>query len=190
MRLFGPPSRSGRETWGIARLNALAPDDARIELLACCGSAAWAQRMVEARPFADLVALKHEASRASDSLTERDWLEAFAAHPRIGEKADGTSAAQPRRGQNEIDARGWSSEEQSRVESAGVNTLEALAEANRVYEAKHGFIYIVCATGKGAEEMLALLQERAQNDRRTEVVRASEEQRKITDLRLEKLVVP
>jgi allantoicase len=176
LRLFGPTSRSGRETWGIARLNALAPDDARAELLACCGSAAWAQRMVEARPFSDLAALKHQASRTSDSLTERDWLEAFAAHPRIGEK--------------KRDARGWSSEEQSRVESAGPNTLEALAEANRVYEAKHGFIYIVCATGRGAEEMLALLQERAQNDRRTEVVRASEEQRKITDLRLEKLVVP
>jgi OHCU decarboxylase len=142
--------------------------------------------MAEVRPFSSLAALKDEAARAADALTERDWLEAFAAHPRIGERRDGTSAAPPRLGQTQV----WSAEEQSRVEAAGAVTLAALAEANRAYEAKHGFIYIVCATGKGAEEMLALVQERAQNDRRTEIAKASEEQRKITDLRLEKLVLP
>ena len=174
LRLYGPPSPRGREAWGMMRLNALAPDDARAELLACCGAAAWARRMTDARPFADLSSVKLEASRAADVLTERDWLEAFAAHPRIGESA----------------ARGWSAQEQSGVEAAPPTTLAALADANRAYEARHGFLYIVCATGKSAEQMLGLLQERLQNDRRTELTRAAEEQRKITDLRLEKLVHP
>jgi allantoicase len=173
LRLFGAPSPAGREHWGIDCLNALPPDDARRELLACCGSTVWAHRMADARPFRDLAALKLEATRAGDALTERDWLEAFAAHPRIGEMRDGT----------------WSAEEQSRVGSSSTATREALAEANRAYEAKHGFLYIVCATGKSAEEMLAIVRERGQNDRKTEVARASEEQRKITDLRLEKLVL-
>jgi len=175
LRLFGTPSRTGREAWGIARLNALSPDEARAELLACCGSSAWAERMAAARPLRDLASTKAEAARAAEGLAERDWLEAFGAHPRIGEKKG--------------DARGWSAEEQSKVADADKGTLDALAEANRAYEAKHGFVYIVCATGKTAEAMLALARERLQGDRAGEVVRASEEQRLITDLRLEKLVL-
>jgi len=175
LRLFGTPSRAGREAWGIARLNALSPEDARVELLACCGSSAWAERMVAARPLRDLASTRAEAARAAEGLGERDWLEAFGAHPRIGEKKG--------------DARGWSAEEQSKVADADKATLDALAEANRAYEAKHGFVYIVCATGKTAEAMLALARERLQGDRAREVVRASEEQRLITNLRLEKLVL-
>jgi allantoicase len=175
LRLFGTPSRAGREAWGIARLNALAPHEARDELLACCGSAAWAQRMWAARPYRDMAAAKAAAKAAAEGLTEHDWLEAFAAHPRIGESRQ--------------DARGWSSQEQSRVSEAGAETLDALAEVNRAYEAKHGFAYIVCATGKTAEQMLALARERLQGDRAREVARAAEEQRQITDLRLEKLVL-
>jgi allantoicase len=174
LRLFGPPGPAGREAWGVTRLDGLAPHDARAELLACCGSTVWAATMTDARPFRDLATLEREAARAADALTERDWLEAFAAHPRIGERKS--------------DARGWSSEEQSRALAASPATLEALAEANRAYEAKHGFLYIVCATGKSAEEMLESLRERARSDRATEVIRASEEQRKITGLRLQKLV--
>jgi allantoicase len=175
LRLFGTPSRAGREAWGIARLNALSPEDARVELLACCGSSAWAERMVAARPLRDLASTRAEAARAAEGLEERDWLEAFGAHPRIGEKKG--------------DARGWSAEEQSKVADADKATLDALAEANRAYEAKHGFVYIVCATGKTAEAMLALARERLQGDRAREVVRASEELRLITNLRLEKLVL-
>ncbi len=174
LRLFGPPSQAGREAWGIAHLDALTPHEARTELLACCGSSAWATRMVDARPFRDLPTLKQEAARAADALTERDWLEAFTAHPRIGEK--------------KRDGRGWSAEEQSRVQSAAPSTIEALAEANRAYEARQGFVFIVCATGKTAEEMLETLRERARNDRATEVLRAAQEQRKITELRLAKLL--
>jgi allantoicase len=175
LRLFGTPSRSGREAWGIARLNALSPEEARAELLACCGSSTWAERMVAARPLRDLASTKAEGSRAAEGLTEQDWLEAFGAHPRIGEKR--------------TDARGWSAEEQSKVGDADRATLDALAEANRAYEAKHGFVYLVCATGKTADAMLAVARERIQGERASELVRASEEQRLITDLRLEKLVL-
>ena len=175
LRLFGTPSRAGREAWGMARLNALSPEEARAELRACCGSSTWAERMTAARPWRDLAAAKSEAARVAEGLTEPDWLEAFGAHPRIGEK--------------KADARGWSAEEQAGVGGADRATLDALADANRAYEAKHGFVYIVCATGKTAEEMLALARTRLQGDRAREVVRASEEQRAITDLRLEKLVL-
>ncbi|HEY3820377.1 MAG TPA: allantoicase [Polyangiaceae bacterium] len=174
LRLFGTPSRAGREAWGIARLNALSPEEARGELKACCGSTAWAERMVAARPLRDLASARTEAARAAEGLTEKDWLEAFAAHPRIGEKKS--------------DARGWSAEEQAGVGSADRATLDALAEVNRAYETKHGFVYLVCATGKSADEMLALARARLEGDRARELVRAAEEQRLITDLRLEKLV--
>jgi allantoicase len=176
LRLFGTPSRAGREAWSIARLNALAPAELRGELLACCASAAWTERMSAARPFADLAGLKAEAARAAEGLGERDWLEAFAAHPRIGERAA-------------RDARGWSSQEQARVSGAAAATLEALAQVNREYEAKHGFVYLVCATGRTADELLAIARERLAGDRAGELVRAAAEQRKITELRLEKLVL-
>ena len=176
LRLFGPPSRAGREAWSVARLNALAPDDAHAEMLACCGSTGWAKRMAESRPFRDLASMEADAARAADALGERDWLEAFAAHPRIGEKRGG-------------DARGWSAQEQARVSEASAATLEALAEVNRAYAERFGFTYIVCATGKSAEEMLGLARERLANDRPAELVRAALEQRKITGIRLRKLVL-
>jgi allantoicase len=176
LRLVGTASAAGRQAWGIARLDALAPNEAEAELFACCGSKEWARRMAAARPFGDLARAKAEAGRLADALSEADWLEAFAAHPRIGEKKE------------HADARGWSAQEQARVSDAARATLDALAEVNRAYEAKHGFRYIVCATGKTAEEMLATARERLEGDRTREVARAASEQRKITDLRLEKLV--
>jgi allantoicase len=177
LRLFGTPTPAGREAWGITRLNALPPDEAQAELLECCASTVWAERMSAARPFRDLPAAKIEAARAADGLTERDWLEAFAGHPRIGERRTGLS-----------DPRGWSSQEQAGAAGAAEATRDALAQVNREYEAKHGFVYLVCATGKTAEEMLAGARERLHADRGHELARAAEEQRRITDLRLEKLV--
>ncbi|HEY6459692.1 MAG TPA: 2-oxo-4-hydroxy-4-carboxy-5-ureidoimidazoline decarboxylase, partial [Polyangiaceae bacterium] len=174
LRLFGTPSAAAREAWTIAWLDALAPDDARRELGACCASTAWVERMVEARPFRDLASAKAAAVRAADGLAEKDWLEAFAAHPRIGEK--------------KRDARGWTSQEQARVSEAAKATLDALGEVNRAYEAKHGFVYLVCATGKTADELLAIARQRLEGDRVSELARAADEQRKITELRLEKLV--
>src|SRR5207244_5560051 len=101
-----------------------------------------------------------------------DWLEAFRAHPRIGEKA----------------ASEWSQQEQALVEKASPPQLSALRNANRSYESRFGYIFIVCATGKSTEEMLALIHERLQNDDDKELRIAAEEQRRITQLRLEKLV--
>lgn len=175
LRLFGAPSRAGREAWGIARIDALEPDEARGELSACCASCAWVEAMTGARPFRDLASMKQNAQRAADSLKEADWLEAFAAHPRIGEKKD--------------DARGWASREQSRVSEASRATLDDLARVNREYEARFGFVYIVCAAGRSADEMLATARERLANARSDEILRAASEQRKITELRLEKLVL-
>jgi allantoicase len=175
LRLIGRPSRAGREALGIARVNALTPEDAAAEMLACCGSVAWAKQMVELRPFRDLHHAKAEAGALFVKMTEREWLEAFAAHPRIGEKKS--------------DRRGWSAEEQARVAVARRETLDALAEANRAYEARFGFVYLVCATGLEAEAMLTDAQARLGRDRGAEIARASDEQRKITELRLEKLVL-
>jgi allantoicase len=175
LRLHGTPSRAGREAWNVARLDALVPEDARAELRACCGAQTWALRMAEARPFGTVASMKQHATRVADGLSEVEWLEAFAAHPRIGE--------------NKSDARGWSRQEQSRVADASRETLDALAAVNRSYEERFGFVYIVCATHKSAEEMLTVARERlAGGDRAREIARAAEEQRQITDLRLDKLV--
>jgi allantoicase len=175
LRLFGTPSQAGREGWSIRRLNALAPEDAQAELRACCASTAWAKQLVEARPFRDLAHVKAEGARAAEGLSEAEWLAAFAAHPRIGEKKP--------------DARGWSSQEQARVGEASRATLDALADANRAYEDKFGFVYLVCATGRSADDLLAVARERLAGDRAGELRRAADEHRKITDLRLHKLVM-
>jgi len=176
LRLHGTPSRAGRESWGIARLNALPPGEAHADMMACCRSGAWSRNMVEARPFKDLASLAAEAGRVADTLNDSDWLEAFSAHPRIGERGP--------------DSRGWTTQEQARVAEAARATLEALAEVNAAYEEKFGFVYLVSATGKTADELLALARERLfGSDRSAEIARAAAEQRKITSLRLEKLVL-
>ena len=114
------------------------------------------------------------------SLAPSDWLEAFASHPRIGEPSKATQ-------QGEL-GNAWAAAEQSGMQAARQDVRGALADANRKYEQRFGYIYIVCATGKTAEEMLALAQERLRNDPRDELNVAAEEQRKITRLRLDKLL--
>ena len=136
--------------------------------------------MTAARPFADVDTLLTKADSTWRSLSSEDWLEAFRAHPRIGEKK--AAAAQSE------EAREWSAQEQSGINAAAAETMAALAEGNQDYEHRFGFIFIVCATGKSSEEMLAILQTRLQNDFETEITVAAEEQRKITRLRLEKLL--
>ncbi|HEX2203297.1 MAG TPA: 2-oxo-4-hydroxy-4-carboxy-5-ureidoimidazoline decarboxylase [Longimicrobium sp.] len=164
----------------LDRLNALPPDDAERELRACCGSREWARRMAGARPFASVDALLARADEVWGGLGEDDWLEAFRSHPRIGERK--AEAGQTAREQ------AWSSGEQAGVRSAAEETQRALSEGNREYEARFGHIYIVCATGKSADEMLALLEARLANDPAAELRIAAEEQRKITRIRLEKLL--
>jgi allantoicase len=182
LRLHGQASRLGREALGIARVNALEPGEAATAMLACCGTIAWSKQMVEARPFRDLHHMKAEAGALFVKMTEREWLEAFAAHPRIGETRNVAQGGDPRHTY-------WSNEEQANVAVARRETLDALAEANRAYEARFGFVYLVCATGLEAEAMLTDAQARLTRDRGAEIARASEEQRKITELRLEKLVL-
>ena len=159
-------------------MNSLSSTQAEAEFLKCCGSSNWAHALTLARPFKDTDSLFREADSISWSLSEEDWLEAFRAHPKIGESAAVQSAQ----------ARSWSAQEQSGAEDAATETKAALAAGNQEYEKRFGFIFIVCATGKTSAEMLAILNERLQNDSDTELRLAAEEQRKITCLRLEKLV--
>jgi OHCU decarboxylase len=164
----------------LDELNRLPPKRAEAEFLKCCGSRRWAQAITQARPFQDVSDLWKKADEICSSLSEEDWLEAFRAHPQIGEQR--AAANQSERAQR------WSAQEQSGVQDAPSANKAALAEGNREYECRFGFIFIVCATGKSSEEILGLLQSRLRNNRAVELLMAAEEQRKITKLRLEKLL--
>lgn len=164
----------------LERLNSLSREDAEAELLKCCGSTLWARRMATARPFQDHDALIASADSIWWALEKEDWLEAFSRHPKIGEKE--SAAAQAAR------ARQWSEQEQAGTTSAGDETRRSLVAANEEYAQRFGHIYIVCATGKTADEMLTILQGRLGNDPEKEIRIAAEEQRKITHLRLQKLL--
>ena len=164
----------------LQQLNALAPDRVKAEFLKCCGSQVWANTLSVARPFIDADELFYKADSVWWSLSEEDWLEAFRAHPKIGEQK--AAAAQSEQ------ARSWSAQEQSGVESAATETKAALAAGNHEYEERFGFIFIVCANGKTSKEMLAILKGRLKNDRATELRVAAEEQMKITRLRIEKML--
>ncbi len=167
-------------TAGLDQLNSLSDTLAAAEFLKCCGSTRWARSMTSVRPFKSIDHLLTNADSVWWSLSEEDWLEAFRAHPKIGEKK--AAAAQS------VQAQSWSAQEQSGTQRAAANTIAALADGNREYEHRFGFIFIICATGKSSEEMLANLKMRLQNDAATELRLAAEEQRKITRLRLEKLL--
>jgi 2-oxo-4-hydroxy-4-carboxy-5-ureidoimidazoline decarboxylase len=164
-------------------LNALDADAAARELLRCCGSTKWARQMTAARPFPTVAAINEAADRIWWSLEEADWREAFAAHPKIG--AGTAREAGPAEG---ADTSAWSAAEQSAVAAAGADVTARLAEANREYEARFGYIFIICATGKSAVEMLDGLERRLGNAPGRELPIAAEEQRKITRLRVAKLI--
>ena len=180
LRLYGRTSDAGRAGLGMQRLNWLTADEAAATLRACCGSTAWVQGMMARRPLANLSALLQAAEEVWAGLGPKDYLEALAAHPRIGENQPAASASR----QSER----WSDDEQSGVHSANHEVQAGLEQGNRDYEARFGHIYIVCATGKSAAEMLTLLQTRLRHSPAVEIGVAAEEQRKITRLRLHKLV--
>jgi allantoicase len=177
LALHGELHENERRRQGLRWLNALPPRRAARELLACCGSNAWAARLASARPFADQSLLLAEADRTWNELPELDWLEAFAAHPRIGERK---LAAQS--------SGRWSQAEQSRALSAPPQTLALLAQANRDYEARFGFVFLICASEKSGDEILASLRSRIGCARDEEIRTAAEEQRKITRLRLQRML--
>jgi OHCU decarboxylase len=164
----------------IERLNLLATSEAEGELLKCCGSNEWARGVTAERPFASLEDLLSKADRIWWVLEPADWLEAFHSHPKIGEKKAAAKIA--------ARSQKWSEDEQSGISNSAQQTIDALAELNRAYEEKFGYIFIVCASGKTSDEMIAILRQRLENNSDEELRIAAGEQAKITQLRLRKLL--
>ena len=165
----------------IQELNHL-PKPALVEALrTCCGSTAWVENMLAAFPVADAETLMAEAKTQWNNLREAGWREAFTHHPKIGSSVEALR-------EKFASTSTWAEGEQASVKQASPETLAALAAGNEAYERKFGYIFIVYATGKSAEEMLALLQARLPNKPATELLIAAGEQEKITCLRLEKLL--
>lgn len=152
----------------------------RQELTKCCGSSNWVSQMLEKRPFQSAQTLFDCADDIWFKLAPADWLEAFGHHPKIGD----TSALRAKF----ATTANWAENEQKGVKVAEQSVLEDLAKFNEEYFEKFGYIFIVCATGKTADEMLSLLQERLSNSASDEIKIASIEQSKITKIRLEKLL--
>jgi OHCU decarboxylase len=170
----------------LDEFNALDAASAERALLHCCGSGRWGREMAGRRPFTDRRTLERDADSIWRALDPADWLEAFAAHPRIGDTpplAGGAGQA------GEAGRAGaWAAREQAGMDEATEDTRQRLAAANRRYEDRFGFIYIVCATGRTADEMLAAAEGRLRHTNDEELHTAAEEQRKITRIRLEKLI--
>jgi 2-oxo-4-hydroxy-4-carboxy-5-ureidoimidazoline decarboxylase len=162
----------------LARWNAAPCEAAAEQILPCCGSKTWASGMAARRPFQDESALMAASDETWRDLNESDWMEAFNNHPRIGE----SSAPNPSAHRSAT----WAMQEQRDVADADDAVKITLAEGNREYESKFGRIFIVCATGKSAAELLAILQRRLQNDARIELYEAAEQQRQIIQIRLRK----
>ena len=164
----------------IETLNALRPEEAEARFRDCCAATPWVQGMLDARPYASpkaLLARSHELWR---ELAEQDWLDAFEAHPKIGDV-------------NSLRAKYASTKSMASGEQAGASTasedaLQRLKAGNDAYLAKFGFIFIICASGKSASEMLELLEARLFNSHSEELENAAKEQAKISELRLEKLL--
>jgi 2-oxo-4-hydroxy-4-carboxy-5-ureidoimidazoline decarboxylase len=164
----------------LDRLNHLPAANAIDDLLRCCGSRYWANAMAAQRPFASVTAVLNASDAIAEEMDREDWLEAFSHHPKIGDisalraKFAGTAA--------------WAQNEQSGTSSASEEVLQGLADGNRAYEEKFGYIFIICATGKSAAEMLAALEQRLHNTPDQELLIAAEQQQQITRLRLCKLL--
>ncbi|GAB4055493.1 2-oxo-4-hydroxy-4-carboxy-5-ureidoimidazoline decarboxylase [Spirosoma litoris] len=165
----------------LPELNQLPTPDLKTALSACCGSTAWITEMVKLFPVESRESLFEQAEVIWFGLAESDWREAFAHHPKIGDieslrKKFASTAA-------------WAEGEQAGVSTASLSVLEMLSEGNQLYEEKFGYIFIVCATGKSAEEMLEILEARLLNSPEEEIQIAMQEQNKITKIRLEKLLI-
>jgi allantoicase len=179
-RAYGIPTTTGRRAAVLRQLNAMDAPEARALLADFCAAPAWIERVVAARPFASPEAVFAASDAAGDSVAAGDWREAFRHHPRIGERS-------AEKAQSDA-ARTLSSQEQSAAASASSADLTALAEANRQYEQRFGHVFIVAAAGRGAGEILGNLRERMQNDPAKEIEIAAAEQKKITRLRLERVL--
>ena len=149
-------------------------------MIACCGARRWASAMVALRPIGSVLDLSEAADRVWGTMEEADWMEAFVCHPRIGERKAAHAAAR---------SVAWSKQEQSSASGTAEQVLAEIAEGNALYEKRYGFTYIVCATGKSAEEMLTILKRRLLSDRAAELIEAAEQQRQITQMRLGKWLI-
>jgi OHCU decarboxylase len=161
----------------LAHWNQASTNEAKTALLSCCASERWAEGVTALRPIASEEDLFTAADEVWSTMQEPDWMQAFRAHPRIGDRKPVHASAQ---------SKAWSQQEQSSTSAAQAQILAELAEGNQRYEDLFGFIYIICATGKSAEEMLAILKRRLSSDRQTELREAAEQQRQITQIRLRK----
>jgi allantoicase len=182
LRAFGVITDAGWRRHGLAVLDAETPDVAEAALLTCCGSRRWAREVAAARPFGTVEHLTEVADTVWARLDRDDVLEAFGAHPRIGERAPATA---------EAEAAGharFSAGEQAGAAGAEARTLEALRVGNHAYEERFGHVFLIRAAGRSAAEMLAALEERMGNDPETELRVAAEQQRQITALRLATLL--
>jgi OHCU decarboxylase len=172
------PANSILEKW-----NQLPVNEATRVILPCCGSTAWARAMVARRPLTDEAALMVASDETLRALMRSDLMEAFNSHPRIGESRPLPSQQSVSSQTQSVE---WSAQEQRNVAEADVAVKIALADANREYELRFNRTFIVCATGKSAAEILAILQRRLNHDSETEFNEASEQQRQITQIRLRK----
>ena len=179
-RVFGVPDAEARRAAVLRQLNAMDDQEIRAALADFCAAPAWIDRMAASRPFATPAAVLTAADTAADAVKPDDWREAFAHHPPIGERA-------AERRQSDT-AQTLSAQEQSAAGRASPSEIAALAEGNRAYMDRFGYVFIVCATGRTAAEMLAMLRDRLKNDPETEWRVAAGEQRRITRLRLENLL--
>ncbi len=180
LRVFGVAGAAEDSATGIERFNELTAAQTRKALLDCCGAKKWAAEMMAQCPFPTEGDLLAAADAIWSGLGRRDWLEAFRHHPAIGA---GKAAAK-----QSAKAKKWSAGEQSVAQQAQTEILAAMAEANSEYHAKFGYVFLICATGKTADQILASLRQRIMNDPETELRAAAREQQKITRLRLEKLL--
>jgi 2-oxo-4-hydroxy-4-carboxy-5-ureidoimidazoline decarboxylase len=162
----------------LARWNQLPEATAVEEILPCCGSRAWARQISAQRPIEDVATLLATSDRIWLALSTADWLEAFRSHPRIGEtRSNLESSARSQQ---------WSAQEQSRATESPEAVKHALTEGNREYERKFGRIFVICASGKSAPDILENLQRRLGNDDAAELHEAAEQQRQIVQIRVKK----
>ncbi|WCO01204.1 2-oxo-4-hydroxy-4-carboxy-5-ureidoimidazoline decarboxylase [Psychroserpens ponticola] len=165
----------------LEQLNLLSEQEAFSKLEQCCVSKTWAGKMVEIRPFSsENELIKTAASIWYNDCSVEDFKEAFTGHPKIG-NVDSLK-------EKFAHTADWAGNEQSKVADANMETIEALAKANELYEDKFGYIFIVSASGKSAEEMLAIVNSRLNNNTEDEIYVAMNEQHKITVIRLAKLI--
>lgn len=163
-----------RSAPAVGRLNSMSRPELTDTLLLACQSRRWAERVGAARPFTNEQHLLHEADRVWQELDPADWLEALHGHPRIGE--DGGSSQE------------FSTAEQAGMADADQSVRAAIAEGNRVYEARFGHVFLISAAGRSPQDILANLQARLNNDATLEVQIAAQEHRRITRLRLQQLL--